>query len=167
MKQADALRPTAVDYFWRYLTVCQCVCTEPVMVPPLHLVLGTRENVGQQYIHRRFLFDLPRGSVLAKLDSRNAFDSPAASTCWKWLRISSMIYIYLVYAMQSVLMYRNFCLFSNGLLFFCLSLQPSLSYVLFALFSLYLDDLTLGGKTSVATRDAELTRHGFEPRCKI
>lgn len=153
-KQSGVLRPTAIDY----MTSTYTNEFSPNQLPdyyfqPLHFGLDTRDNVRQQSMPRRFLSDLSKCSVLAKLDFRNAFGSPGASTCWMRLRISSMIYIYLVYVMQSVLMYSN-CVFSqpgfSSSAYLCSHLFLTCSLLLFYF---CIDDLALGGKASVTQRE--------------
>ena len=105
---------------------------------------------------RRFLGEMPEGSILIKLDFLNAFNSLYRDQMLEsiYTFLPELAYFcHLAYSEPSNLKFGKFNLLSQfgpqqgdplGPLLFCLLLQPILSEISSSLVLGYLDDLTLG-----------------------
>src|SRR6218665_1554416 len=171
-KKSGGLRPIAIGYYWRRLA-SKCANAHALVqlsnyFAPLQLGVGTPGGCeAAAHAARRFLADLPSGSVLVKLDFNNAFNflNRVELVTAVYEQIPELYpYCHIAYSKPTVLKYGNFSLFSqSGLqqgdplapLLFCLPIQPLLSSLQSLLRIGFLDDLTLGGPITTVASDVQ------------
>ena len=167
------IRPIAVGYYWRRL-VAKCANAYGIdllanFFSPGQLGVGMAGGC-EAAIHaaRRFLCEAPSDYVLAKLDFSNAFNclhrdtmlSAVADQLPKIYR-----FCHLAYSVATSLVFGEFEIESCegaqqgdplGPLLFCLALQPVLNDLTCPLKIAFMDDVTLGGPSSVVAEAVDM-----------
>ena len=171
-KKSGGARSIAVGCVLRRL-IAKCAVSYSVSklvsyFSPRQLGVGIRGGC-EAAVHaaRRFLSSLDEGSVLAKLDFSNAFNSIHRDAVL--LAVHDKIpeifnFCLLAYAQSSILVFGDFQIRSEegiqqvdplGPLLFCLTIQPILSSLQSDLTIGFMDDVTLGGDMHVVSSDIQ------------
>ena len=180
-KKSGGIRPIAIGY-----TLCRIAakCANNFALSALgNKLLPTQLGLGssggcEAAVHatRRFLNNMPADYIIVKLDFSNAFNSLHRDTMLNAI-VEHVPQIYrfchLAYDTSSALKFFNHTLLSQegvqqgdplGPLLFCLSIHPLLLACGSQLKIAYMDDITLGGPTTVVAADVALIKSQGTPR---
>ena len=174
-KKCGGIRPIAIGYVWRRIAA---KCANSFALSKLAnyfnpLQLGVSVPGGcEAAVHatRRFTDFLPPGSVVAKLDFTNAFNSLHRDAMLA--AVTNFIpeiyeFCFLSYGASSTLKFSEHSIFSQegaqqgdplGPLLFSLTIHPLLQSLSSALVIGYLDDITLGGSENTVAADVALVQ---------
>ena len=172
MKISGGIRPIAVGYRWhRIATKCVNAFAISSLVDyfvPTQLVAGISGGC-EAAVHaaRRFIENIPSDYVVAKLDFSNAFNNLHRDVMLQsvYNTLPDICkFCYLCYGQPTFLRYGNETILSQERtqrgdplrpLLFCLALHPLLLSLQSELIIGYINDITVGGPKSVATKDGE------------
>ena len=169
-KKSGGIRPIAIGYVWRRIAAkCANSFAASKLVNYFNpLQLGVSVSGGcEAAVHatRRFTDSLPPGSVVAKLDFCNAFNSlhrDAMLTAVSSLVPEIYEFCFLSYGSSSSLKFGDHLISSQegaqqgdplGPLLFSLTIHPILQSLSSDLVMGYLDDITLGGQEHAVAAD--------------
>jgi len=138
---------------------------------PLQLGVGLQRGV-EAAIHatRLYTSNLPDDHAIVKLDIKNAFNSIRRDSMLETIKTElpeCYAYIHSAYASSSLLLFDNHVISSEegvqqgdplGPLLFSLTIQPIIRQCKSDLHIAYLDDITLGGNTSVLNDDVNMIK---------
>ena len=165
-KKDGGIRPIAIGYVWRRLSA-KCanhyaLDSVTSMLSPTQLGVGIKGGA-EAAVHatRRYLQEMPKENLVAKLDFRNAFNSLMRNQMLDAIaRVAPEIY-----SVNSILSSGNHEVVSSegpqqgdplGPLMFSITIQPILDKLNSELVIGYLDDITLGGGVHQVAADIEI-----------